>query len=160
MAFVSCRVAVFIWVFVATLLCVGTRWVRLNGSASVPRGLYLLGPVQVLLAPATLVVLPVPASVHAWHAWWIPLLKPVAGVSGDVVCLSEAGLSVNGVPYGPVVAVAHGQSLPALAPGCHTVPPAHVFLASPVPGSLDGRYFGMTPVAMLTAQATPLFTWR
>ena len=35
-----------------------------------------------------------------------------------------------------------------------------VFLASQAPRSLDGRYFGVTPVATLTAQASPLLTWR
>jgi hypothetical protein len=35
-----------------------------------------------------------------------------------------------------------------------------VFLASPVPRSLDGRYLGATPIAALTAQAAPLLSWR
>jgi len=35
-----------------------------------------------------------------------------------------------------------------------------VFLASTQPKSLDSRYFGMTPMATLTARAVPLWTWR
>src|SRR5438105_13676842 len=43
--------------------------------------------------------------------------------------------------------------------GCVRVPAGAVFLASPAPRSLDGRYFGMTPVADITARAMPLLTW-
>ena len=62
--------------------------------------------------------------------------------------------------YGPVYLEAHGRPLPHLDPGCQPVPAGMVFLASQAPKSLDGRYFGMTPVARLTAAATPLLTWR
>ena len=44
--------------------------------------------------------------------------------------------------------------------GCLTVQPGEVFLASQTPRSLDGRYFGMTRIRDLTAQAVPLWIWR
>jgi type IV secretory pathway protease TraF len=74
-----------------------TRWVRLNLSPSLPYGVYRLMPVSVPLSRGTLVVLPVPESVQAWHPWWIPLLKPVAGVAGDVVCHQDHSLFVGSV---------------------------------------------------------------
>jgi conjugative transfer signal peptidase TraF len=138
---------------------VSTRWVRLNLSPSVPRGVYRLAPVAVPLARGTLVVLPVPAVVQPWQSAWVPLLKPVAAVAGDMVCVVDAGLWVAGQWYGPVYEEAHGMPLPQLR-GCFFVQAGAVFLASAVPKSLDARYFGPTPVATLTAQATPLFTWR
>ena len=139
---------------------VSTRWVRLNLSASLPYGLYRMKAVPAEPHRGILVVLPVPASVqHVWSSW-VPLLKPVAGVPGDAVCHQGSTLVVAGVDYGPVEREARGRPLPALALGCHTVPEGMVFLASPAPKSLDGRYFGMTWVVTLTAQATPLFTWR
>ena len=64
-----------------------TRWVRLNCSPSMPYGLYRLTAVREPLARGTLVVLPVPAEVRPWHTRWQPLLKPVAAIGGDVVCL-------------------------------------------------------------------------
>ena len=79
---------------------VSTRWVRLNLSPSVPRGLYRLTAVREPLARGTLVVLPVPASVQPFHAWWVPLLKPVAAVAGDGVCVYEQHLWINGLDYG------------------------------------------------------------
>ena len=137
-----------------------TRWVRLNLSPSVPYGLYRLTALGAPLARGTLVMLPVPARVQAWHHWWIPLLKPVAGVPGDTVCHLDHTLFINGTSYGPIHQEAHGQPLPQPDAGCHTVPEGMVFLASQAPRSLDGRYLGMTPVATLTAVVTPLWTWR
>ena len=136
-----------------------TRWVRLNGSPSVPCGVYRLAAVAPPLARGTLVVLPVPASVRAWHSRWVPLLKPVAAMAGAVVCVGDEGLWVEGQWYGPVLHEAAGQPLPRIR-GCLAVPDGEVFLASPVPRSLDGRYFGPTPVAALTARAIPIMTWR
>jgi len=51
---------------------VSTRWVRLNLSPSVPRGVYRLAAVSPPLARGTLVVLPVPRAVRRWHSRWQP----------------------------------------------------------------------------------------
>ena len=138
---------------------VSTRWVRLNLSPSVPRGVYRLAAVSPPLARGTLVVLPVPRAVRHWDSRWQPLLKPIAALAGDLVCAQADGLWIAGQAYGPVYPEAGGAPLPRLQ-GCVRVPAGAVFLASPAPRSLDGRYFGMTPVATLTAQAVPVWTWR
>jgi type IV secretory pathway protease TraF len=106
-----------------------------------------------------LVVLPVPAHVRAWHRHWTPLLTPVAAVPGDLVCVWDTGLWIEGQGYGAVRHEARGMPLPRIQ-GCLRVQAGEVFLASPAPGSLDGRSFGPTPVAALTARAVPLVTWR
>ena len=139
---------------------ISTRWVRLNLSPSVPVGLYWLSAVPVEVPRGARVMLPVPASIH--HLWprWVPLLKPVAGIPGDMVCHQEGRLQVNTVDYGPVYHTAHNRPLPHPDTGCEVVPEGRVLLASPVPKSLDGRYFGLTAVDTLTASATPLVTWR
>ena len=138
---------------------VSTRWVRLNLSPSVPRGVYRLAAVSPPLARGTLVLLPVPPAVQRWHSRWQPLLKPIAALAGDLVCAQADGLWIAGQAYGPVYPEAGGAPLPRLQ-GCVRVPAGAVFLASPAPRSLDGRYFGMTPVATITAEARPLLTWR
>jgi conjugative transfer signal peptidase TraF len=139
---------------------VSTRWVRLNLSPSLPVGLYRLTAVPAEVTRGTLVVLPVPTRVlHVWSSW-IPLLKPVAGVPGDVVCAQEGRVAVNGSDYGPIYLESHDRPLPYLETGCRPVPAGMVFLASQAPKSLDGRYFGMIPVERLTATATPLLLWR
>ncbi len=136
---------------------VSTRWIRCNVSPSVPYGLYLLRTVQTPLAHGTLVLLPMPASVRAWQ--WRPLLKPVAAIAGDEVCVRDSGLWIAGQWYGEVYREAHGKILPHLD-GCQTLQAGEVFLASTAPRSLDGRYFGITPTSTLTAQAVPLWIWR
>ncbi len=138
---------------------VSTRWVRLNLSPSVPRGLYLLRAVMLPLPHGTLVLLPAPASIHPWWPTSTPLLKPVAAIAGEEVCGIWDHLWVQGEWYGPVYTEADGKPLPHLE-GCVVVPEGAVFLASKKPRSLDGRYFGMTRVRDLTAQAIALWTWR
>jgi type IV secretory pathway protease TraF len=117
---------------------VSTRWVRLNVSPSVPYGLYLLRPVPAPLARGMLVVLPVPVSVRPWHSRWLPVLKPVAGIPGDVICAVDDILYVNDADFGPILREAHGQPLPHFT-GCLVVQDDEVFLASAVPQSLDSR---------------------
>lgn len=138
---------------------VSTRWIRLNISPSLPYGLYRLSAVQTPLTYGQLVVLPVPAPVRPWQSRWTPLLKPIAGLPGDTVCYRADVLSVNDLPYGPVLRTAQGKPVPHIAEGCFVVPAAYVFLASRVPRSLDSRYFGPVPVADLTAVAAPVVTW-
>jgi conjugative transfer signal peptidase TraF len=139
---------------------VSTRWVRLNLSPSLPYGLYRLAALRAPLPRGALVVLPVPASVQPWRWWFSPLLKPVAGVPGGVVCHLGGTLYVDSIDYGAVHQAAHGMPLPRIGEGCSVIPEAHVFLATHAPKSLDSRYFGLVPVGALTAQAFPLWTWR
>jgi type IV secretory pathway protease TraF len=139
---------------------VGTHYLKVNLSPSVPIGLYGLRSVPSTLERGMLVVLPVPASVRDLHGS-IPLLKPVAGVSGDRICVQQHRLWVRDRDQGPVYEVWQGQLLPQMATGdgCTLVPDGSVFLASPVDGSLDSRYFGLVPIADLSAVATLLWTW-
>ena len=137
-----------------------TRWVRLNVSGSLPYGLYRLAPIPQPLPRGTVVLLPVPATVrHVWSRW-MPLLKPVAAVHGDTVCSTEGGLWINGQAYGPILREAHGRPLPHMLDGCSVVQEGEVFLASPVVGSLDSRYYSFVRITDLTAQAIPLLTWH
>ena len=121
---------------------VSTRWVRLNCSPSVPRGVYRLAAVSPPLTRGTLVVLPVPPAVQRWHSRWQPLLKPIAALAGDLVCAQADGLWIAGQAYGPVYPEAGGAPLPRLQ-GCVRVPAGAVFLASPAPRSLG--FFAQPP---------------
>jgi type IV secretory pathway protease TraF len=139
---------------------VSLQFVCLNFSPSVPVGVYRLQHLPAALHRGMLVVLPVPASVRPFHGS-IPLLKPIAAVSGDMVCVQAHRLWVQTEDYGPVFDTWHGEPLPqaVMAGSCAIVPPATVFLASAVDQSLDSRYFGPVAVATLTARAVPLLTW-
>ena len=98
-----------------------------------------------------------PASVRHWWPFRVSIVKPVAGVPGDRVCMTPEGLTVHGRPYGPVLPEVRGQPLP-VAWGCSEVPPGHVFVAVPKADALDSRYFGPVSQAALTGQMRPLLT--
>jgi type IV secretory pathway protease TraF len=106
-----------------------------------------------------LVVLQVPGSVQLWHARWVPLLKPIAAVAGEVVCVDEDVLRIGTEPYGRVYTEAGGYRLPRMT-GCLTVGAGEVFVASKGYRSLDSRYFGPVKVGDITATATPVLVWR
>ena len=134
-------------------------WVRLNLSSSLPRGLYRLHAVPATVVRGTLVVVPAPAIIRPWYTALAPLLKPVAGVAGDLLTIHDDHFYVNATDYGPIHRSADGRPLP-LAPVALRVPAGEVCLASPAPRSLDCRYFSTTPIVALRAQATPLWLWE
>lgn len=138
---------------------VSTHWVRLNLSPSVPYGLYRVHAITSPLRRGTLVVLATPPRMRPWHAASVPLLKPVAGVAGDTVCIRDEGLWINEQWYGAVHMEAHGTPLPRLR-GCQQISEEEVFLASTAPRSLDSRYFGPVAITTLHAITTPLMTWE
>jgi len=144
------------------VLAVGALpWVRVNVTSSAPRGLWRLLAVPAVVEKGMWVTMPAPASVKTWAPHWSPLLKPVAAVAGEQVCVAKDTLLIRGESYGRVFTQdAEGQPLPRLREGCMVVQPGTVFLASAGHQSLDSRYFGSVPVAALSSRALPLLTWR
>jgi type IV secretory pathway protease TraF len=144
-----------LWV-VFVLLTFGCTWVRMNISPSLPYGLYRIHEVPTPLRRGMLVVV----EVRGWSPSRMPFLKPVAAVAGEWVCRVGRALVIHGEDYGPVYDAWRGTSLPSAVPEdrCLVVPPGHVFLATPVPQSLDSRYYGPVAIDQITATATPLLT--
>jgi type IV secretory pathway protease TraF len=134
-------------------------WFRFNVEPSVPLGVYRLHPIRAPLTRGMLVLLPVPASVQRWKARWMLLLKPIAAVAGEVVCVEDDRLHIGTEAYGRVYTEAGGYPLPHIT-GCLTVGEGEVFVASKGYRSLDSRYFGPAKIADLTAGATPVLVWR
>lgn len=133
-------------------------WLRLNLSSSVPRGLYRLHAVPTSLTYGQLVLVEVPEALRPWWPRSTPLLKPVAGIPGDVLTVADGHFYVNDRDYGLVVALAAGQILPQVASPT-VIADGMVCLASAVERSLDCRYTGPIPQATLQALATPFWTW-
>jgi type IV secretory pathway protease TraF len=144
------------------VLC--TPWVRCNLSPSLPLGVYRLHPVPAPLHLGDVVLFRRPPAVQAFWSAWVPLMKPIIALGGDVVCnLGDVLFSsaTPGYPYGPILhETSTGQPLPALGEGCFCVLPGTVFVATDHVRSLDSRYFGAVPLAAVTALATPLWTWE
>jgi type IV secretory pathway protease TraF len=139
-------------------LAISTHWFTINISPSVPLGLYRFVHTDAPLQRGDLMHVPAVSFGRSWLYTWLPLLKPVAGIPGDEVCVQPEGVWVHGEPYGAVYQEHKGKPLPVFW-GCHVVGAGEVFVASHEPKSLDGRYFGMTR-GQDALRAVPVWTWR
>ncbi|MBB2169666.1 S26 family signal peptidase [Gluconacetobacter aggeris] len=134
-----------------------------NATASVPVGLYRLRPDP---APqvgdvVALRLSDVPANLMARRGYLpfgVPLLKPVAAITGQIVCRFGPHVIIDGTPAGDAKPVDHrGRPLPVWQ-GCRRLDSGQVFVMNPAePRSLDGRYFGPLPVSAVIGRATPLW---
>jgi conjugative transfer signal peptidase TraF len=136
-----------------------------NTTPSLPRGLYWLTRDTCALDVGDIAVFPVPPALRPLVAerHYLPtghvLLKPVAALAGDTVCIRDDVAFVNDRPFGPVLrADLEGRELP-VDPHCGPVPPRHVYVASHHPRSFDSRTFGPVPVAAVEGKATPVWTF-
>jgi conjugative transfer signal peptidase TraF len=128
-----------------------------------PIGLYFLGPADAV-APGEIAAIRLPAAVAEFAASrrylprGIPLLKRVAAASGDRVCAAGEAIFINGRPVAlRRRADERGRPLPWWG-GCRWLDEHEVFLlASDVPGSFDGRYFGTSEESRVIGRARPLW---
>ncbi len=135
-----------------------------NASASVPRGLYSITPIE---APerGDLVLVEAPPHLarflaeRGYLAPGVPLLKHVAALPGATVCRFGHAITIDD----DVRAIARvrdrlSRRLPRWS-GCRTLAEDEVFLLNErEPDSLDGRYFGPLPLSTITGQASPVWT--
>jgi conjugative transfer signal peptidase TraF len=150
---------------------------RINTTDSMPRGVWLTERTPPHLAKGMIVVVcppPGPAVRLAlrrryFRNGWCksgsePLLKPVVAVAGDVVQVSAAGISVDGVPVPRSALLTRdsaGRKVMPVAPGTYRVRPGQMWLVSSYnPRSFDSRYFGPVPVSSVQGLARSLWTWR
>jgi conjugative transfer signal peptidase TraF len=155
-------VAVGVAAFVTTGVAVTASRLTRNYTPSLPLGVYWLRPG---LPPikGEIVDLAIPLSARALIAGrYLPvgfrLLKRVVAVEGDHVCLHDRQYRVNGVKISTIApADSVGRALPVFS-FCGDVPEGMAFVATPVPSSLDSRYFGPVPMDALTV-ARPLWTF-
>lgn len=142
-----------------------------NPSDSVAVGWYRVDPLvhaahslPPALQTGSIVLVPLPADAAALAAWRgylplrIPLLKPVAAVAPQQVCIRAGIVRIDGVP---VAAVLHrdGRGRPLHAwPSCRRLRPGELFLLSTTnPASFDSRYFGPVRVSAVLGIAHPVW---
>ena len=169
---VPCWCSPLYWVVACALPCalaphLFSYRLRLNVSASVPLGLYLQLPPPRAFVRGTLVLFPPPASIgplmmaRGWLAPGVPLLKPVAALAHDTVCMSSDGLLINRVRYADPAPTQdrHGHPLP-LWTGCRVLLDDELFVLSiRIPTAIDSRHFGPISRRMVIGRALPLLTW-
>lgn len=133
-----------------------------NRTGSAPLGLYWLSDEPFTKGRWVVV------SARSAHAQWAeergfvgrdwPLLKQIAGVSGDEICRQGNEIAINGVPVAQAKSVdSAGRALPVWT-GCVRLNAGRLFLLTPHPDSLDGRYFGAIDAGDLAGVARPLLT--
>lgn len=136
-----------------------------NGTASVPIGLYALHP-PTAVKVGDLVVDEPPDQLATYMATrqYLPLKRPllkyVGAISGQTVCRDGSVISIDGLAVATALGSDHAnRPLPSWQ-GCYRLKLGQVFLLNPtVAASFDGRYFGVLPLASITARAAPLWTW-
>jgi conjugative transfer signal peptidase TraF len=143
---------------------------RFNTTASAPRGLWRIAPIdpaRVKRGEMVCVCPPVaPVMIRMRQRGYVgpgdcpetqsePLLKPVVAVAGDRVRVQAGGpVAVNGTPLPNSAPL---PSMPAWPAGIYQVPPGQVWLLSSyAPGSFDSRYFGPVPAANIRGRAVPV----
>ena len=132
-----------------------------NRTASAPEGLYWLRDEPftkgrwVVLSARSVPAEWAEARGYVGKDW--PLLKRVSGVPGDEICRKGVDVFINDQPVATaLLSDEKGRDLPTWD-GCITLRNGELFLLSPHPSSLDGRYFGPVSEADILGVAAPLF---
>ena len=169
----SWRIGVFVLLAImGTFQLCGFIGLRINASPSLPVGLYVTSSRPdanlVEFCPAQ------PFAILATERGYrgrgtcrdgaAPLLKPVVARSGDLVEVSDQGITVNGrrlANTAPLHTDTKSRPLTAWPSGCYIVAPETVWVASSYNRrSFDSRYFGPVATSAIRYRVRPLVTFR
>ena len=133
-----------------------------NATASAPIGLYAVQRDPRPKVGELVVVRPDP-TLARWMVERryigrdVPLVKRVAAVAGACVCRSGVQISIDEQAAATALTRDHlGRGLPIWS-GCRALGAGQLFLLNAAPASLDGRYFGPTPITAAIGRAVPLW---
>lgn len=162
---------VFTVIIVSLILMLLSPFIKtplyLNLTPSEKLGIYLLTPLKTNPMPGDLVLFAVPnqAKPYILGRGWMKeggmLLKHIGAVKGDKVLIDEESIFINGKYIGPVSQNdSKGLPLPKLR-GEFKIKPDHFLpIATNIPNSFDGRYFGPVPYKLIKGEAIPIFLWK
>ncbi|MGH7075452.1 MAG: S26 family signal peptidase [Stellaceae bacterium] len=136
-----------------------------NATASVPIGLYGVGPARPLRVGELVIVAPPNPLAgflvrRRYLGFGVPLVKHILALAGARVCREGGVITVNGAVTGKALdRDRFGRPLPAWQ-GCRVLEPGQVFLMNRKPlDSLDGRYFGPLRATTIVGRAHPIWTF-
>jgi conjugative transfer signal peptidase TraF len=166
----QCRFVAAIAVIAAVVGLLGR--LRVNYTRSLPIGLYRTVRGGSIARGATvLVCLPAPVALFARERGYLwrgscpgyaaRVGKLVLAAEGDVVCLTQSGLSVNGrlMPRtAPLQTDSKGRDIVHYPYGVYTVARNEVWLYSPYHRSFDSRYFGPVSTANVESRMVAIWT--
>lgn len=147
---------------------------RINTTASMPRGLYRVVEGELRRGATVAACLPVEIARFGMERHYLgpgtcpggaePVVKRVAAVAGDVVEVTAEGVFVDHVVLPrsrPLAEDRGGRPLQRFAPGLHRLATAEVWLYSPHEArSWDSRYFGPVPATNVLHVVAPVLTFR
>ena len=159
-------------IVMAGLAGANTAGLRFNATPSMPVGFWRIMPNHAPLRRGEVVVVcpPDTAPLRMGQARGYippgscpggsePLVKPIAAVSGDVVAVSAAGVTVNGRSVQGTAQLSRdsaGRPLEPVPAGAYPVTPGEVWLLSGHdPRSFDSRYFGPVPESSVQGVTRP-----
>ncbi len=148
----------------STIMAKPAKYYVWNASGSVPVGLYRLQPTGNLFVTELVAVQP-PESVatflseRGYLPRGVPMLKRVLGLPGQIVCRDGLAVTVDNIALGEArERDSRGRPLPVWQ-GCRVIADGEVFLMNwQSADSLDGRYFGVLPAAVIIGRAEPVWT--
>jgi len=135
-----------------------------NRTGSAPEGLYWLSDEP--FTHGRWVVVSARSAEAQWaedHGFvgrdWL-LLKQIAGLPGDEICLTDTQIMINGKGAGEArLRDSTGREMPSWQ-GCVVLGQDQLFLMNAHPDSLDGRYFGPVEIHDLGGTAHLILHWR
>lgn len=135
-----------------------------NRTNSLPLGFYWFWP-SMTLERGELVAFRIPQQVRSLvvERGYLPadayLVKPIAAVAGDHVCIGEGSFRVNGRIIGAQLERdAEGRALPQYR-ACGVVPPGEFYVASEHARSFDSRVFGPVQGSEIQGKVKPVWTY-
>jgi conjugative transfer signal peptidase TraF len=149
------------------VLVVGKSPYYLNLSNSEPWGIYRLYLFQGDLKTGELVIMDVPAQArpYVYGRGWLPeggrLLKNIGAIPGDQVMIKNDRFMINQKYIGPVFDQdSQGNPLPKLRGSFRIKPGYFLPIATMIPNSFDGRYFGPVPLRLIVGKAKPVLIFK
>ena len=159
-----------------TLICVEALGFRINTTNSMPVGVWRLSPLAGALQRGEVVTVCLPDGPAArlaaergyvpagsCHDGREPIVKPIAALAGDLVCVTPAGITVNGIDVAGTAQLQRdtgGRPLQPVPAGDYRVQAGQVWLlAGRARNSYDSRYFAGVPVESVQSVAHPVWVW-
>jgi conjugative transfer signal peptidase TraF len=136
-----------------------------NPTPSAPRGFYTVSPPRDLHV-GDMVIVAVPPSYRPlvterrYIGAGVALIKRIVALGGDLVCEHEGAVAVNGRLLAQALAAdGRGRPMPVWE-GCRQLGDGEFFaLMDLSPYSLDSRYFGPLPTALIIGKARALWVF-
>jgi conjugative transfer signal peptidase TraF len=142
-----------------------TGHLLINYTPSVPRGIYWMSPGEIPVR-GDLVAIPIPDNIRELvvERRYLPptiklLLKPVAAVAGDNVCVRDQTLAINGKVVGHIAATDRLGRPMLVRQFCDTLMTGQLFLATQHDNSFDSRNFGPVALDSVRGTLTPVVTF-